>query len=85
MGKFREYLEEQYNLFPIKNKGKSFKNLNNMTNVLIDLLEKKFGKIFSKKSTGLTPNSKSFQFDLKSGKESKFDEVCKFIEEELKK
>lgn len=77
--KFRDLLFEQYNLFPIKNKGKAFDVSDDATNVIIDMLIKEFGKIFYAKSTGLYPNSTRFQFDLKKGKEDKFDDVVNYL------
>ena len=81
MQTFKEiFIKEATNLKPIKNKGLSIKiHSGAMQNVLMDLLKAEFGDIFIPVSTGITPNGMFFQIDIKPGKESLFDEVSKFI------
>lgn len=81
MQTFKEmFINEATNLKPIKNKGLSIKiHSGAMQNVLMDLLKAEFGDIFIPASTGITPNGMFFQLDIRPGKESLFDEVTKFI------
>ena len=81
MQTFKEiFIKEATSLKPIKNKGLSIKvHSGAMQSLLMDLLKAEFGDIFISASTGITPNGMFFQIDIKPGKESLFDEVSKFI------
>ena len=84
MKTFKEMLvKESANLKPISNKGLTVKIHDEaMQNVLMDILKAEFGDVFIASSTGITPNGKFFQIDVKKGKENLINAMSEFIQED---